>query len=719
MEVTLIETTPSNMMDSQDVKILKQSLRDYANIIVNTSIFNQNNNTQELSNLFYDILEDLYVTQPDEVLNFLNQKPSKQLLNNLFSAFGISDKLNKRYPDILKTKTAYLLSQLFEAKGSNEVFNLFNSIVEEFYHNLNFYNIQIEQRKFISKYETVTIIKKYYLDSNGNIDPLYNLLEIDATQFRDETIGTQVYTTLNTATKEVTYKIKFFESLKFNVRMQLDWTQVFTVPAGESEYSITIKAFDIYPKTERSSDELVYTLQPVLINDQDNILTEINPSDLRTPKYLMSKLDYFNKDIKNLNKSNVFPIITNILYIQFSSVEAIDAMQFLPDLVRMFAMTDMQNEVFTFAINGSVAKMNIQDYMNMLMYLKLKELELKNPGWTWSTKNTWDFSNFTFPYSKRDEIYRLIHYYKNMKHDHQQFTKFKLDYSKLYGSLEQRRTTEIFNISQFREYLYGNMPETFPDFFDRLQEFYPLGVDIIAGKDQNKLLIEHVTYLFDTYKPVTIPDLFNIIITQDKEYLGLNNSLYDMLKTSFSDRFPRIVQKIDALSEPQQFVEVLLENYKRMLVQVVKRDNLCTYFVNDTFQRFLLASTFKQYFFNPIIDLFNQYFFKAEQSYQNSDAVVSIVKDKMNMITCGVDANYQVACEGYFSEISTIDYYPLLFNQDTQDKYSVNDFYAIEHEEVPVSEQIINKDEFTIIINDGVYDNTFSSSNDNTYGTAP
>jgi hypothetical protein len=306
-----------------------------------------------------------------------------------------------------------------------------------------------------------------------------------------------------------------------------------------------------------------------------------------------------------------------------------------------------------------------------------------------------------------------------MKHDHQQFTKFKLDYSKLYGSLEQRRTTEIFNISQFREYLYGNMPETFPDFFDRLQEFYPLGVDIIAGKDQNKLLIEHVTYLFDTYKPVTIPDLFNIIITQDKEYLGLNNSLYDMLKTSFSDRFPRIVQKIDALSEPQQFVEVLLENYKRMLVQVVKRDNLCTYFVNDTFQRFLLASTFKQYFFNPIIDLFNQYFFKAEQSYQNSDAVVSIVKDKMNMITCGVDANYQVACEGYFSEISTIDYYPLLFNQDTQDKYSVNDFYAIEHEEVPVSEQIINKDEFTIIINDGVYDNTFSSSNDNTYGTAP
>ena len=719
MEVTLIETTPSNMMDSQDTKILKQSLREYANIICNTSIFNQNNNTQELSNLFYNILEDLYITEPEEVLNFLNQKPSKQLLNNLFSAFGISDKLNKRYPDILKTKTAYLLSQLFEVKGSNEVFNLLNSIVEEFYNNLNFYNIQIEQRKFISKYETVTVEKKYYLNINGKIDPLYNIQDIDAAQFRDEEIGTHLYTKLDVDNKEVTYTIKFFEKLKFNVAMKLDWTKEFTIPKDSTEFSITIKAFDIYNKTERSKDEIFYALHPVLINDHNNILSEINPSDLRTPKYLMNKLDYFNKDITNSNKSNVFPIITNVLYIQFSSVEAIDAMQYLPDLVRMFAMTDMQNEVFTFAINGSVAKMNIQDYMDMLMYLKLKELEIKNSGWTWSTPNTWDFANFTFPYSKRDDIYRLIHYYKNMKHDHDQFTKFKLDYSKLYGSIDQRRSTKIFNMSQFREYLSGNIPETFPDFFIKLEEFYPLGIDIITGKDQNKLLIEHVQYLYDTYKPTTIPDLFNIIVVQDKEYLGLNNSLYDMLKTSFSDRFPRIVQKIDALDKPEQFVEILLDNYKRMLIQVVKRDNLCTYFINDTFQRFLLASTFKQYFFNPIIDLFNQYFFKAEQSYQNSDAVVSIIRDKMQMITCGVDASYEVVCEGYFSEISMKDYYPIFFNQILHEKHLIKDFHAIDHEEVPVSEQILNKDNFMIEINDGIYNYAFSSIDDSAYGIAP
>lgn len=719
MEITLIETTPSNMMDSQDTKVLKQSLQEYADIIVSSPIFNQNNNTKDLSNLLYIILEELYITQPEEIINFLNQKPSKQLLNNLFSSFGINDKLNKRYPDILKTKTAYLLSQLFEAKGSNEVFNLFNTIVEEFYHNLNFYNIQIEQREFISKYETVTVKKKYYLDATGNIDPVYNVLETDAELFRDDTIGVQIYTSLDIPGKEVTYTLKFFDKQKFATKIQLDWGPEVIVPSGIDEFTIKFKAFDIYPKTNRSPDEIVYKLKPVLINDDTNVLEEILPGDLRTPKYLMQKLDFFNKDLKNSSKSNVFPITTNILYIQFSSVEAIDAMDHLPDLVRMFAMTDMQNDVFTFAITGSIAKMNIQDYMDMLMYMKLKELELKNPGWKWTTTNTWNFANFTFPYSKRDEIYNLIHYYKNMKHDHEQFLKFKLDYSKLYGAVEQRGTTKIFNTEQFQEYLSGTIPETFEEFFKDLRDFYPLDVNIVQGKDQNKILIEEVTFLFDVYKPVTIQELFNIIIAQDKQYMGMNNNLYDMLKVTFSNRFPRIVQKIDALEKPEQFVEILLENYKRMLVQVIKKDNLCTYFVNDTFQRFLLAGTFKQYFFNPIVDLFNQYFFKAEQSYQNSDATITIIKDKMQMVTCGVDSQYEVALEGYFSEISLKDFCALFYTEGFSDKYSLTDSLSIQHEEVPVSEQIIKEDNFTIEIDDGTNAWAFSMNDDNTYGTAP
>lgn len=678
----------SNTLDAPDVKALKNSLMEYSRIITGSTIFNENNNVPELTELIYKFLEDLYIKEPEEVINFINQKPSKKLIENIFKQFGISEKIIRNFPDLLKTKTAYMLSQLFEAKGSNRVFEFFNEVISEFYHKLNFYNVRIEQREFISKYESPVVQSVFYLDADQTIADKYDMPIQDAGNLIDPDIEFEVFTTINYRYNEVKYLVKFFldqnntntATTSLPIRLKLNYTDYVIIPSGVSEYEITVKKFDIYDLTARNENELVYKLEPVLINDPLTIIDEISPTDLRTSKYLMNRVDFFNTDTRNSAPTNVFPIVTNVLYIQFSTSETMDTMEYHPDLVRMFAMTTTQDDVFSFSIDGTTIKISMQEYINLLTYIKFRELEFNNPGWSW-TNNIGigvDYSSMIYPKSRLEEIYNLILFYRDMRHDHDAFNEFKRRYNILVGDSNQLRNTKIQNMTEFSEYLAGNIPATFTEFFDMMEGFYPDGVEIISGKDQNKLMKEKVYFIYETYNPETPRDLFNIIALQDEEYLGLNNSVYDMLKLQFIDKYPRIVQKIDAIADSTEFLELYLNNYKRMLVEVVKMDNFVTYFVNDTFKRFLLASSFKDEFFDPVMDLFQQYFFKAELSYQNSDTLIHINRDKMQQVTCGTKEYYGVELEGYFSELNLSDRKVIRHTQTASDLLGKQDAWLVE-----------------------------------------
>ena len=798
-----IQVDISNTLDSPDVKVIKTALREYSEIITDCAIFNTNNNKDDLTNTIYKFLEDLYVTEPEEVINFINQKPSKKLIINIFRQFGISEKHISRFPDILKTKTAYLLNQLFETKGSIYTFELFNEVVKEFYHNLNFYNVQIEQRQFLSKYNNPGITKIFYLNADGSIHDMYPVpqgqSEIQEDVFRDESIGYKIFTKLDASQNEVLYHIKFFEVLENKVKLKINFgADDIIVPKDVDEWYVTLKKYDIYGRTAltqgekefyldpantevkhkyfvdsngepiasygkttfemlhysdpaidptiisnidnvddqdiisfelvfavvttqdikfrlfdfesiiipsgstrhtievqnykqsvRDEQEIVYKLEPVLINDPLNVITNINPSDLRTSKYLMQRYDYFSTDTRNELPANVFPIITNVMFIQFGSAEAVDAMEILPDLVRMFAMTYTQDKLFSFNVGSSTIKIPMNEYINLLTYMKLKEIELKNPGWSYGTFDIpgKQFSSLTFPYDRLEEIYNLITFYKDMKHEHNVFLEFKRRLSAMLQETNQQRETRIYNISQFHTYLAGNIPSTFPEFFAEMEEFYPnvtydavgdvaTGV-LFAGKDQNKIMKEEVQFIYTTYSPATPQELFDLIAIQDKEYVRLNNSVYDMLKQHFISKYPRVIQQIDAITTPSDITRLFLSNYKRVLVDVTKMDNLVTLFVNDTFTRFLLGDTFKEEFFNPVIELFQQYFFKAELSYQNLDQILHIVKDKMQQVTTGSESSFHVSVEKT-SELLPIDRYNLLHKQNIIDTQSLDDAWSLQ-----------------------------------------
>jgi hypothetical protein len=77
---------------------------------------------------------------------------------------------------------------------------------------------------------------------------------------------------------------------------------------------------------------------------------------------------------------------------------------------------------------------------------------------------------------------------------------------------------------------------------------------------------------------------------------------------------------------------IFLQLYKQIEPDIVKRDDNIKYFFRDTFSRLIMGNTFKNEFFDPIVNLFENYFFNIDQSYMNTDVQTYKIKDKMNFI---------------------------------------------------------------------------------------
>ncbi len=690
-----LQVDVSNTLDSVDVTKTKKAIMEYANVITNTSIFNENNNKLDIAKLIYTFLEDLYINEPKETIDFTNQQPSNKFVENLFKQYGISDKILNKYPDELKAKTAYLFEQLYENKGSNKIFDFFNIILKDFYHNLNFYNVQIQQRKIESKYSYPRVVRAFYLNLNGEILPDYNVTIENSQTLIDPNIEFNLYTTINEKNHEITYKIKFYQPLQHDVIFKLDFTNNYSIPRLTETYEIKELKYDIITLTNRSVSDLVYELNPVLINDNLSIIDTIDSTALRTNKFVMQKADFFNRDKFNYLKPVVSPVITNVLFIQFANSNNMDTMSYFPDLVRIFAMTKTQNQKFSFKINNVIIKVHMQELLDILTFIKLHELK-QFANYDFDKQQILDSYNLIYPIDKLDDIYKLILYYKDMKHDYASFKEFKQLFNSLIGDPAQKQSTKIFNLKQFSEYLAGNIPSTFSEFFVELDKFYPDNVNFFQSHDQNKIMKQEVNRLYTLLNPVSPDDLLNLISLRDTELNKLNNSVYDMLRSHFIYKYPRVVQAIEALTTRDSFLQLYLNSYKRILVETAKMDNLIIYFINDIFKLFIGSAAFKETFFNPVLDLFERYFFAAELSYQNSDAILYKIKDKMQQVVLGSKHTIDVI-DNEYSEININDTQSIMNNYIDSDTTKTNDSWNIQ------------------IINDTTGIHNISSTNDSGY----
>ncbi|MFA7129461.1 MAG: hypothetical protein WC136_09850, partial [Sphaerochaeta sp.] len=75
----MTDVSVTNISRNAKIEQMRSRIREYSDLIANTPIFNLNDNKQNISNMLYEMFYKLYIEEPEELLNFMNQFPSKNL----------------------------------------------------------------------------------------------------------------------------------------------------------------------------------------------------------------------------------------------------------------------------------------------------------------------------------------------------------------------------------------------------------------------------------------------------------------------------------------------------------------------------------------------------------------------------------------------------------------------------------------------------------------
>ena len=802
-EISNIEQ--SNINDSVQASSIKNSISEYCDLIINTPIFNANVNKDGIKQLLISFFEDLYVNEPEDVMNYIGQKPSNKLVNTIFEKFGIDEKFIKNYPDILKTKTAYLLNNLVATKGTINTFKYFNNILSEFYKDINFYKVVVDVKEKGNRYDYSTVLYKYYaingelipkyadpvsekypsantindndielkyfinynkakniiefdirlfdpqpydvylkfntMDSNeapiliprGQTSKVYNKLAFDTSAIKeydkpkvisiyynnisyydvndvallngqkDSQIhyNILVYNSSFGVVNKVRYVIDFGKAHPYDVKFAIDklsskksdgkWNYNYmTLPEGETKFDtgeIEISPDELeYEANDkqqaRSYDDLVFRLEPILINDPKHIQTEVNSAIMLSRKFLMNKVDFFDQDVDNLFKRNVFPIYTNVIHMQLGASTTIDNTKMHPDLIRMYGMTYLHNnQVLKFIIGGNTYKLNIQEYVDVLSYLKFKQMEISTGTRYVNPKPVEYYYQYKLPKEKLSEIYDLHLFYMGMPQTYRHFKEFKERFNNLLFTKNQQVKPYITKMDDFISYLKGNAPETLNALYLKIEEDFPYSTNFSEGRDQNLYFRKQVDRLRYEYDVKSVEEFFDILPTISISESLTTLSVYDMIKLKYTIKYPRLVASVESMTTVDQVMEVYLYNYKVAIDYTSKMDNIVEYFMNDLYQTYIQSTAFKKRFFNPVVDLFEQYFFKAEQIYKTEDSVSEIVRDKTNIVVTDDNNAIQVSKDKVYSIAFKRDWVSFLVQAkqiDTDYRLKITDHFDID-----------------------------------------
>lgn len=428
---------------------------------------------------------------------------------------------------------------------------------------------------------------------------------------------------------------------------------------------------------------LKYKLKPVYIMDDKNILTEIE-DNFKTQKYFQ-KLNQFITRKKNIHKKNCFPIHTNVLYIQNSSDgNLFDTMKIHPDLMRIYSMTKLQDRTFLINIGNYSSRIPLADYLDILTYIKIEELKYKyskddGSGYNGYSEEHKKFDNFLAKYVSTDTYFtnftyhkewlpiieKLLYDYKTLTIDnlniydksgaklekisaYKRFHTFKKEYLKLLSNQENIVKNIYFNQKDFRDKLSGNKPDNIPDLIKILEmeiiNKYSNEVDENISTLNQDLIKSLTEFLYFIQEEWSLDDFE--VDTYIELLENYNQTIYDIFKNKITIKYPRLILEIEKLKEEANIIQyeenepqganiyfyTFLKLYKQIEPDILKETDIVKFFIRDIFSRFLMGNTFKNEFYDPIIDLFNNYFFNVDQSYFNEDISLFRIKDKMNFI---------------------------------------------------------------------------------------
>ena len=109
------------------------------------------------------------------------------------------------------------------------------------------------------------------------------------------------------------------------------------------------------------------------------------------------------------------------------------------------------------------------------------------------------------------------------------------------------------------------------------------------------------------------------------------------------------------------------------------------FFWNDFFMRFIMGSSFKDFFYDPIMDLFLEYWFPAETSVQNKDIVAIRIRDKMNSIPLKSTWNFDWTKKTFDTHLAKDQFKITVYKSDGNIKESFDEtFKTIAPREIEV-----------------------------------
>ena len=618
------------------------------------------NNRDGLKNVIKHLLESLYKEIPEDIINYLEVNASKYFLDLLYREAGISDYFIQRVPESLKVRVSYLLNVLNINRATQKIFSMFHEALEEFYPEMNIYTVEILP-KDINNPETELIykLKPIYITAKDSIIEEISIGDLSGTflmrpeQFID--------------------KEEKFSNIYPDYRSKQRIINCFPIKTGmiyiQNPSGIGVADFDDYIPLMQT---IGCTLQKNAVLPWKSYTEETKknipfPDFIKLCTYLKFKefqfkhkwtwstdpLEIYSSRPKLIEWNNALNQARDngMLWQNFFTMQERKLNNFIlhdaDDLVEAERLELVYKGLKRSGKNGGRDKLN---------QFKTDWNTLRQKAQNTDIRIISNLSEFreeligSEPYNLKEFELLLLQKFKTTLNGEARDSLFKTkkQYQTNLNNVSAPNglitlTLQYFSNQELNDFLmikYGrfiNLDITEEQLlYDLLQWYTTLGTIPILKHYWYLKKTKYTDILSATWKdPVYLSKAqYKSIYTEMTNNSNILNfqELSSIIKVKYRD----IIENIDAMqNDPDTAIEDYVMKFLTLwkILQVdLPTDKRIRYFWNEFFMRNIMGSSFKDYFYDPILELFLEYWFPAETTTQNKDVFTILIKDKMNMI---------------------------------------------------------------------------------------
>ena len=678
------------------IAITTETIDDFASYLFDTEPFKSlltGTNRDGFKNIIIKLLEDLYQNIPEDVIGYLEKNASNKFLDLLYREMGISDYHIAKVPDALKVRLSYLLNQLNLNRSTQNIFKLFHEALEEFFPRMNIYLININPKDLGNNSEMIYQLEPRYITDEENILTEVSINDLSGTflmrpeQFIDrEEKFSNIYTD---------YKSKQRIINIFPIKTGIIYVQN-PSGLGNSHFDDFIPLMQMIGATLQKTALIPWkiktteTRQHILFEDFIKLCTYLKYKEFE----FKQPLDYIKQPsqiIKIVDASSGTPTIKRVTinrnktyYWSTEPLEILDddSNRLMWEQANFLAQTSgLSWSKFYTPIEQKLNDMILHDPDDLveaerleIVYKGLKRSGLYNSRprlnqfkTDWNTlrqkprnvsirkiSNMDEFREELIgvePTSVLDFELILLQYFPSELVGEARDSIFKIkklyETNKLDTLNSENGLITLVNkyspSSELNEFVigkYGSFEEVVKDETQLLLDLFKWYIDngkVALLRDYNlikRLKFPHLIDLEYTNSYLNSQGQIDKILA---ELLNdENKSKFSILNSIIKIKYKKIIEQIDNLlldtnTTEETFVVIFLNLWKIVMVEV-SNDKRVQFFWNEFFMRFIMGSSFKDFFYDPIMDLFLEYWFPAETSVQNKDIESIRIKDKMSTI---------------------------------------------------------------------------------------